>query len=113
MTKRLILAAALLTAVIMAAYVAWTAQSNLAVARPAANSSAGSSRVDAPAQLGALKRVETKTGPDALAEFTRLHGKGFDLAGGYMAQYQSGDARATLWVAQARDALHALWGRSP
>jgi hypothetical protein len=69
---------------------------------PAALNAAG-----IPAQLGALKLTGSVTGTGALAEFAQLHGKGFDLLGGYRADYRAGDSRGTLWVAQTKDAAAA------
>ncbi len=58
-----------------------------------------------PARLGTLALTKTMTGTEALAEFSKLHGESFDLAGGYMAHY--GKDQALLWVAQAKDAATA------
>lgn len=55
-----------------------------------------------PTRLSTLALTRTVTGTAALAEFSQLHGKGFDLAGGYMATY--GKDEATLWVGQAKNA---------
>jgi hypothetical protein len=57
-----------------------------------------------PAKLGALTLTQSKMGSAALAEFAQMHGKGFDLIGGYVAQYAGAGSTATLWVAQAKDA---------
>ncbi len=54
-----------------------------------------------PSKLGSLTLTKTMTGPDALAEFAQLHGKGFDLTGGYMAHY--GKDEALLWIGQAKN----------
>ncbi len=54
-----------------------------------------------PAKLSTLSLTQTMTGTEALAEFAQLHGKGFDLVGGYMAHY--GKDQALLWVGQAKD----------
>ncbi len=54
-----------------------------------------------PAKLSTLALTQTMTGTEALAEFAQLHGKGFDLVGGYMAHY--GKDQALLWVGQAKD----------
>lgn len=53
-----------------------------------------------PETLAGLRLTRAMIGPDALAEFAQLHGKGFDLAGGYMAHY--GKDEALLWVGQAK-----------
>ncbi|MBI5034808.1 MAG: hypothetical protein HZB51_30155 [Chloroflexi bacterium] len=60
-----------------------------------------------PAKLGALTLTQSQTGAYALAEFAQLHGKGFDLSGGYRADYAEGNGKATLWVGQAKDASSA------
>lgn len=54
-----------------------------------------------PASLGSLSLTRVMTGTDALDEFAQLHGKGLDVAGGYMAHY--GQDQALLWVGQAKD----------
>jgi hypothetical protein len=61
-----------------------------------------------PQTLAGLKLVNSATGKDALREFESLHGKGFDLVGGYRANYARGKNTATLWVARANDAASAL-----
>jgi len=58
-----------------------------------------------PAKVGSLALTKTMTGTEALAEFAQLHGKGFDLLGGYMAHY--GKDEALLWVGQAKDTKSA------
>ena len=58
-----------------------------------------------PAKMSTLALTQTMTGTEALAEFAQLHGKGFDLVGGYMAHY--GKDQALLWVGQAKDAAAA------
>ena len=60
-----------------------------------------------PAQLGALSLTQTELGANALAEFAQLHGKGFDLVGGYRADYAGEGKQATLWVGQAKDSASA------
>lgn len=59
-----------------------------------------------PAKVGALLLTQSMTGPEALAEFAQLHGKGFDLTNGYMAHY--GKDQALLWVGQAKDNAAAV-----
>lgn len=60
-----------------------------------------------PETLGALTLTKSEQGKDALSEFEKLHGKGFDLLGGFRADYASKDQMATLWVGQAKDAPSA------
>lgn len=60
-----------------------------------------------PEKIGALALTNSTLGKDALAEFEKLHGKGFDLVGGYRADYANGASRATLWVGQAQNAAAA------
>jgi hypothetical protein len=60
-----------------------------------------------PAQLGSLTLTKTTQGPDALAELAQMHGGGFDLIGGYRADYAGEGSQATLWVGQAKDAAAA------
>ncbi len=67
---------------------------------PATLNSAG-----VPATLGTLPLAQVITGAAALAEFAQLHGEGFDLLGGYKAQY--GQGQAVLWVAQAKNSATA------
>lgn len=60
-----------------------------------------------PEKLGIFTLTNSVLGKDALSEFEKLHGKGFDLLGGYRADYASGGKNATLWVGQAKDAAGA------
>jgi hypothetical protein len=60
-----------------------------------------------PAKLGMLSLSESAMGTSALAEFAQLHGKDFELVGGYRADYTGGSGKATLWVGQAKDAAAA------
>ncbi|MBI4674546.1 MAG: hypothetical protein HY741_23115 [Chloroflexi bacterium] len=60
-----------------------------------------------PEKLAVFALTNSVLGKDALAEFEKLHGQGFDLVGGYRADYVSGDKSATLWVGQAKDAASA------
>ncbi len=123
MQKRFILTCLLATALFVGAYLAWTTWVN---PRPAVNAeeSASSQNVAAapaippnptilpaslnqdgvPEKLGTLDLTKTELGKDALQEFAQLHGKGFDLLGGYRADYANADSQATLWVGQAKDA---------
>lgn len=97
-------------------YLIWSGQSMSAT--PAANRNPSPNAVPAnvtivpasltkdgmPAKLGALSLTQSAIGASALAEFAQLHGKGFDLVGGYRADYADGNGKATLWVGQAKDA---------
>jgi hypothetical protein len=60
-----------------------------------------------PEKLGALSLTNSVLGKDALNEFAQLHGEGFDLLGGYRADYAGAGSKATLWVGQAKDAAAA------
>ncbi len=60
-----------------------------------------------PAKLGSLALTKTTQGPDALSELSKMHGVGFDLTGGYRADYAGDGSQATLWVGQAKDAAAA------
>ncbi len=60
-----------------------------------------------PAKLGSLTLTKTMQGADALTELTQMHGGGFDLKGGYRADYAGDGSEATLWVGQAKDAAAA------
>ncbi len=121
--KRLILIALLATALFVGAYQAWTMWVNprsAAVAEgtaPVQNISAmpaitpnptivtASLNQDGiPVKLGTLTLKNSVLGKDALNQFAQLHGQGFDLLGGYRADYASANSQATLWVGQAKDA---------
>jgi hypothetical protein len=56
-----------------------------------------------PQEIAGLQLVDSVTGQEALQQIGRLHGKDFSLLDGFVAHYQTGSERATLWVAQARD----------
>lgn len=60
-----------------------------------------------PEKIGTLTLTKSELGKDALSEFEQLHGKGFDLLGGYRADYASENKTATLWVGQAKDSKSA------
>ena len=122
--KRLVLAAFLGTVLFVGGYLAWTtwisprpaavAQEASAVGQPDSAITPNPTIVPAslnkdgvPNQLGTLRLVKSTVGKDALKEFESLHGKAFDLLGGFKAEYESSDARATLWVGQAKDAASA------
>jgi hypothetical protein len=127
MSKNFVLTVLLGTIIFMGAYLVWTTwisprpavvgsdsppQSSASNAAAKITPSANITIVPAtlnkdgiPAKLGSLGLTQTMTGTEALAEFTQLHGKGFDLTGGYMAHY--GKDQALLWVGQAKDAASA------
>jgi hypothetical protein len=121
LSQRFILTVLLGTAIFMGVYLVWTTWIN---PRPAAVASDPSATLRAstplqsvpasvtiipalltsegiPSNLASLALTQKMTGADALAEFAQLHGKGFDLTGGYMAHY--GKDQALLWVGQAKD----------
>ncbi|MDP2935826.1 MAG: hypothetical protein Q8O86_04985 [Dehalococcoidia bacterium] len=58
-----------------------------------------------PAQIAGLRRTETMTGPQALAELQELHGKDVGVAGGWIAHYGK---EATVWMGEARDEATAI-----
>ena len=123
MQKKVILTVLLATALFVSAYLAW---SSLVNPRPADIAEGSRPAQDLPAapaitpnptivtasvnkdgipeRLGSLALTNSVLGKDALSEFEKLHGKGFDLLGGYRADYVSTDSKATLWVGQAKDA---------
>jgi hypothetical protein len=120
MSKNFILAILLGTVLFLGVYLAWTTWVNprptVAVnatpvppITPSAHITIAPSTLNPegiPAQVGSLALTKTMTGTEALAEFARLHGKGFDLVGGYMAHY--GQDEALLWVGQAKDDKAAM-----
>ncbi len=116
MSKNFILTIVLGTALFLGGYLVWTTWVSprppvavgSAPAVPQITPSANITIVPAalnnegiPSKVGALSLTKTMTGADALAEFAQLHGKGFDLLGGYMAHY--GKDEVLLWVGQAKD----------
>ena len=117
MSKNFILTIVLGTALFLGVYIVWTtwvnprptvtvseAQAVAAKITPSANITIVPTSLNKdgiPAKVGSLALTKTMTGTDALAEFAQLHGKGFDLLGGYMAHY--GKDEAFLWVGQAID----------
>ncbi|MDE3089004.1 MAG: hypothetical protein KGJ80_06440, partial [Chloroflexota bacterium] len=127
MSKNFVLTVLLGTIIFMGAYLVWTTwisprpavvgsdsspqnSSSSAAAKitPSANITivpATLNKDGIPAKLGSLGLTQTMTGTEALAEFAQLHGKGFDLTGGFMAHY--GKDQALLWVGQAKDAASA------
>ncbi len=123
MQKKFILTVLLATALFLGAYLAWTTWVNPrpaavgeesgpvqnAAAAPAITPNptivtANVNKDGIPEKLGSLALTNSVLGKDALSEFEKLHGKGFDLLGGYRADYASTDSKATLWVGQAKDA---------
>ena len=127
MSRNFLLTVLLGTVIFMGAYLVWTTWINPRSVVVASDSPPQSSASNAaakitpsanitivpatlnkdgiPAKLGSLGLTQTMTGTEALAEFAQLHGKGFDLTGGYMAHY--GKDQALLWVGQAKDAASA------
>ncbi len=115
MPKKFILTVLLATALFMSVYLIWTTwinprPSEVANAQTARNIPASVTVVPAalnkdgvPEKLGALALTQTAMGASALVEFAQLHGKGFDLVGGYRASYAGASSQATLWVGQAKD----------
>lgn len=121
MSKNFILTIVLGTALFMGAYLVWTTWVNprptVALTDAPAPSAPAAAKITPranitivpamltkegiPAKLGLLSLTQAMTGTEALAEFAQLHGKGFDLIGGYMAHY--GKDQALLWVGQAKD----------
>ncbi len=126
MPKKFILTVLLATALFVGAYLAWTTWINPRTAVVTDDSAVVQNVSAAPAitpnptivtatlnkdgvpeKLGTLALTKTELGSDALQEFAKLHGQGFDLLGGYRADYASTDSQATLWVGQAKDAALA------
>lgn len=129
MTKTFILTVLSLTALFISGYLVWTTWVNprppVAVSDPSTTLRTGAPESSAaakitpsanitivpatlnqegvPSKLGALALTQTITGTGALAEFSQLHGKGFDLVGGYRASYADAKNQATLWVGQAKE----------
>ncbi len=124
MSKRFVLTILLITAIFMSVYLIWTTWVNPRppeVAQSLPNTQAAINipralvtivpasltKEGVPAKLGALALTQTTMGADALAEFTQLHGRGFDLVSGYRASYSGDGKQATLWVGQAKDSQAA------
>ncbi|MEE8374515.1 MAG: hypothetical protein V3R87_12460 [Dehalococcoidia bacterium] len=57
----------------------------------------------APAYLGNLALVEQTTGQEALSQMRTLHGTEIGVIDGYIARYEGGGDRVTVWVGQAED----------
>ena len=53
-----------------------------------------------PEYLGQMELIGQVTGPEAIAEIAKLHGKGIEMADGYMAEYGHAGSRAMVWVAK-------------
>ncbi len=60
-----------------------------------------------PEAVSSLPLKNTEMGKQALDEFAKMHGDGFDLVNGYRADYSDGTNNATLYVGQAKDAATA------
>ncbi len=121
MSKRFLLTILLGTAIFMSVYLVWTTWVNPRppeAAQPSSQNSQAAKNIPReqvtivpaslnkqgiPEKLDDMILKDSKVGVDALAEFAQLHGKGFDLTGGYMAHYAGGSSQATLWVGQAKD----------
>lgn len=122
--KKFVLTVLLATAFFIGAYVVWTTfisprptpvaeepvSAGQQVTVPTPNPTIVTARVNQdgiPEKIGALSLTNSARGKDALAEFEKLHGKGFDLVGGYRADYANAASKATLWVGQAQDSAGA------
>ncbi len=95
---------------ILIALAAFIAGCNAATPTPRANvplAAASATKDGIPTQLGAFALMQTKSDAAALADFAQMHGKGFELVGGYVAYYAGAGKESTLWVAQAKDASAA------
>lgn len=122
--KKFVLMVLLATTFLFGAYVVWitfvnprptpvpdesvTAEQN--IPSPIANPTiftAGINKDGIPEKIGALALTNAALGKEALVEFEKLHGKGFDLVGGFRADYRNGESRATLWVGRAQNARAA------
>ncbi len=60
-----------------------------------------------PEKVSSLPLKGTQMGKEALDQFAKMHGEGFDLVNGYRADYSDGTNNATLYVGQAKDAATA------
>lgn len=122
--KRFVLTVLLATAFFVGTYVGWTpfvnprptpvaddgvkTEQNIAV--PTANPTmvtASSNNNGIPERIGALALTNSARGKEALLEFEKLHGKGFDLVSGFRANYANAESKATLWEGQAQDSTAA------
>lgn len=59
-----------------------------------------------PSQIAGLPITDSKTGADAVSEFTDLHGKEFPVTSGAIGSY--GNRQITLWVASTANVSTAL-----
>ncbi len=123
--KKLIAAALLVAVLLVAGYFAYT---NLLSPRPVEQASAAAqtdsgtpaamptivtaalNKDGIPTQLSSLPLTGSEKGKQALDEFAKMHGEGFDLVDGYRADYSNDQGKATLYVGQAKspDAATAL-----
>ncbi len=74
-------------------------------------SAANGPQGDAPQQLGNYQLSELTTGPAAVAQMSRLHGKGVGVVDGYVGHYESASNGAMLYVgetASEKDAVDLL-----
>ncbi len=73
----------------------------------AANGSGGT----APPTFAGYRLAQTTSGPDAVAQMSKLHGKGVGLVDGYVAHYDGASGGAVVYVgatASEKDALQLL-----
>lgn len=118
--KKFVLMVSLATAFLFGAYVVWitsvnprqtpvadesvTAEQN--ISSPIANPTIFTASINKdgiPEKIGALALTNSVLGKAALLEFEMLHGKGFELVGGFRADYETDKSNATLWVGQAQN----------
>ena len=74
-------------------------------------SAAKAQQGDAPQQLGSYRLREVTTGPAAVAQMSRLHGRGVGVVDGYVGHYEGPSGGAMLYVgetASEKDALDLL-----
>ncbi|MFQ6015061.1 MAG: hypothetical protein ACE5NP_06430 [Anaerolineae bacterium] len=60
-----------------------------------------------PDELAGLALTDSITGDEALIEIAKMHGKGFPLLDGYVAQYGNDQDQVTVWVGRAKDSIAA------
>jgi hypothetical protein len=53
------------------------------------------------AEIDGLKRLELVEGEEALKEINQLHGKTIQAKRGFIARYENGHEKATIWVSEA------------
>ncbi|HEX3032099.1 MAG TPA: hypothetical protein VHS59_07640 [Bacillota bacterium] len=51
-----------------------------------------------PEQISGLPLTALVSGPEAVSDISRMHGKGIAVVEGYIARYTGGDREITLWV---------------